>query len=392
MQTLTREQSEIIIPNKIQDKINERWFYLYSFITPNEVKNSIERDYLKILSFIALPLWIISIILWVIALPLFLACVWIVFAFIVIYLIILSVKRSITLTHTSNVVLTDKAISIWWKIIKNEDLEKEKWIIQKYEKEFDEKIFWESRLSEAKWSLLKKVIEKVTSIFWKIFDTTKNFDSRDSGQIMLVWMLLWVVYVAIISGIYFIWIFIIWIFWLFIMSINKAILKITWQKVFKINNLFDDIDKSSDNLIDSKNKLSLNLNNANQNKWQDWLLNDINSWIQKVNNEADISIRNILKLRKTLENSNYKDIFNFNIYNNWIKKQIVEPLKSILELLSKNKEIIEKTIEELEIQINETKEVSYKNTLEVQKLRLEKQKEEFEKYRVLINSYIEKIS
>jgi len=392
MQTLTKEKSEIIIPDKIQDKINERWFYLYSFITPNEVKNSIERDYLKILSFIALPLWIISIILWVIALPLFLACVWIVFAFIVIYLIILSIKRSITLTHTSNVVLTDKAISIWWKIIKNEDLDKEKWIIQKYEKEFDEKIFWESRLSEAKWWLLKQVIEKVTSIFGKIFETTKHFDNRNSAQIMLIWMLLWVVYVAIISGIYFIWIFIIWIFWLFIMSINKAILKITWQKVFKINNLFDEIDKSSDNLIDSKNKLSLNLNNANQNKWQDWLLNKINSWIEKVNSEADISIKNILKLRKTLENSNYKDIFNFNIYNNWIKKQIVEPLKSILELLNKNKEIIEKTIKELENQINETKEISYKNTLDLQKLRLEKQKEEFEKYRVLINSYIEKIN
>lgn len=392
MQTLTKEQSEIIIPDKIQDKINERWFYLYSFITPNEVKNSIERDYLKILSFIALPLWIISIVLWVIALPLFLACVWIVFAFIIIYLIILSIKRSITLTHTSNVVLTDKAISIWWKIIKNEDLDKEKWIIQKYEREFDEKIFWDSRLSEAKWWLLKQVIEKVTSIFWKIFETTKHFDNRNSAQIMLIWMLLWVVYVAIISGIYFIWIFIIWIFWLFIMTVNKAILKVTWQKVFKINNLFDEIDKSSDNLIDSKNKLSLNLNNATQSKWQDWLLNEINSWIKKVNNEADVSIKNILKLRKTLENSNYKDIFNFNIYNNWIKKQIVEPLKSILELLSKNKEIIEKTIEELEIQISETKEISYKNTLEVQKLRLEKQKEEFEKYRVLINSYIEKIS
>lgn len=385
MQTLTKEKSRIIIPDKIQEKINERWFYLYSFITPKEVKSSIERDYLKILSTIALPLWAVSIVLWIIMFPLFLATIWITFTVIILYLIIISIKRSITLNHISNVVLTDKAISIWWKIIKNEEFDKQKHQIEKYEKEFDEKLFEESKLWNVGFSLLNEVINKVWKLFWWIIEHS------DNAKATVFLVLLAIVYVWIISWVYFIWIFIIWIFGLFIMLINKAILKVTWHKIFYINDLFNKIDYSSNILVESKNILSLSLLNALENKWQDWLLNDINKWIKQVNYEANISIQNIFKLRKTLEKSEYKDIFNFEIYNNWIKKQIIEPLEEIKNLLKKNIEIINKTIEELKNQINNTEQVSLKTPMELQKIRLEKQKEEFLKYSDLINNYIEKL-
>lgn len=385
MQTLTREQAKIVVPEKIQDKINERWFYLYEFITPKEVKSSIERDYLKILSFIALPLWTISIILWIIIFPLFLTVIWVTFWFIILYLIFLAIKRSIKLINISNIVLTDKAISIWWKIIKNEDLEKEKYFIEKHEREFDEKLFGDSNLKNVGFSLLNEVMNKIWKLFWWIIEHSNNIRTT----VFLI--LLAIVYVWVISWVYFVWIFIIWIFWLLIMAVNKAILKITWQKVFKINNLFDQIDKSSDNLINSKNELSLNLINATENKWQDWLLNNINSWIEKINFEANSSVQNIIKLRKTLENSKYKDIFNFDIYNSWIKRQIYTPIKQIIELLETNLEILKHNKEKVEKQITQTNDISLQWPLLASKTRIDMNIIEIEKHISQMNIYLDKL-
>jgi hypothetical protein len=53
---LTRETqyeqdfSVLKIPKEIEEKVQERGFYLYKWISPLEVKASIERDYLSILS------------------------------------------------------------------------------------------------------------------------------------------------------------------------------------------------------------------------------------------------------------------------------------------------------------------------------------------------------
>jgi hypothetical protein len=199
------------------------------------------------------------------------------------------------------------------------------------------------------------------------------------------------IYFLVVAWVYFVWIFIIWIFSLFIMAINRIFLKISWHKVFYINWLFEDIDNSSNILLNTKNRLSDSLYNATQNKWQDWLLLDINTWIEKINFEANNSIKNILKLKSTLEKSKYWEIFSFETYNNWIKRQIIEPLSEIQTLLEKNKQILENTIKELDSQIIDTVEVSLKNPLWLQKTRLEKQKEEFEKYIVLIKNYIEKL-
>ena len=48
------------IPDNVQKDIEEKGFHLYKWISPEEVKLSIERDFLKTLKYIGLPLGIIA--------------------------------------------------------------------------------------------------------------------------------------------------------------------------------------------------------------------------------------------------------------------------------------------------------------------------------------------
>jgi hypothetical protein len=60
-------------------------------------------------------------------------------------------------------------------------------------------------------------------------------------------------------------------------------------------------------------------------------------------------------------------------------------------LLEKNYDLVTKTISSLQKQIDTTTDPSLKNPLLLQLKRLEIQKNEFEKYKILIASYLEKL-
>ena len=66
MRTRTHENPStpqvLQIPEKIQQDIEEKGFHLYKWITPEEVKLSIERDFLKTLKYIGIPLGVLAII------------------------------------------------------------------------------------------------------------------------------------------------------------------------------------------------------------------------------------------------------------------------------------------------------------------------------------------
>jgi hypothetical protein len=68
MFTRTRDQEETTpevmrIPKNISKDIEERGFHLYKWISPDEVKLSIERDFLKTLKYIGAPLGILAVVL-----------------------------------------------------------------------------------------------------------------------------------------------------------------------------------------------------------------------------------------------------------------------------------------------------------------------------------------
>lgn len=106
---------------------------------------------------------------------------------------------------------------------------------------------------------------------------------------------------------------------------------------------------------------------------------------------AENATNDTVKLRNLLESSQYKDIFNFVKYGNWIKTQVIEPIDDIYILLEKNKNTIDTTISELEEQISTTKDPSLQKPLTLQKDRLELQKENFETVMKMLEGYQEKL-
>lgn len=388
------------IPENIQNTVNERWFYLYQWIWEKDVKNSIERDFLKYIknfwTILAVILIIPSAILFfaknmVLFFSFFFWFLLLINFIFIFFLIILAIKRSSILRKNANVLITDSYISINWKIEKldnNKINNNNK--IQEISELFEEEIFKESNIEKTKKWFLWQVMEEIWSWFWKI---VKIWDSRsrDSWQLVLVLVALYAFYALSLWLIYFVWIFFIWIFWNILSIINKRILLATGHKITSINKLFEDIDEYSKKIIVEKDNLSIQLKEAMNNDWNDWLLNKINQWLENINKYAENSVNTNVKLKNEINISKYKEMFNFSIYNSWIKKQILTPLEQISELLNKNLDILIENKNSIEKQINETTDISLKWPLVASKTRIEMKIIEIEKHVERISVYIEKL-
>lgn len=101
----------------------------------------------------------------------------------------------------------------------------------------------------------------------------------------------------------------------------------------EIQTLFGKIANSSIDLrASSKESISL-LTEAGRNEWKENLSGKINDSLTFLSERASLTTEDTTTLRKLLESSKYRDIFNFTKYGNWIKKQIIEPIDDILSLL-----------------------------------------------------------
>ena len=74
---------------------------------------------------------------------------------------------------------------------------------------------------------------------------------------------------------------------------------------------------------------------------------------------AEEAVESVLSLRKTIEESRYKEMFSFGVYNTWIKKQIAKPLEQIQELLENNLILLKNSQQEVETEIKNTKNMSH---------------------------------
>ena len=387
------------IPKNIQKNINERWFALYNWIWTQDIKQSIERDFLKLLN----KLWTIwaivlilptIILLWIkspLAYPVFFWILWIINIIFLIYLLIIAIKRSSILRKNAYVLITDKAVSINGKIkyIKENKIFSNKNLKQISEL-FEEELFKKSKIEKSKQWFRKQVIDKVKYWYWKIVNSTSS-SSRDNWWWLILLLALYTAYVASVWIIYFIWIFFIWIFWNLLSFINKQILLTTGHIITTINDYFEKIENNSNNLVKEKNDLTILLNQASNNNWKDSLLIKINNWIKKINTNASNAIDSSLNLKNVINNSKYKEIFNFSIYNSWIKKQIYIPLSEILNLLEKNLNLLKLNLENIEKEILKITDESLKWPLVTSKTRTEMQIQNLEKHILWIKHYINKL-
>ncbi len=115
MRTRTHEEETpavLQIPEKIQADIEEKGFHLYKWISPDEVKLSIQRDFLKTLKYVGLPLGILAIIMGLLTVVGFFITIFFGTFLMFLYLFILSLKRSFLLSKSAFVVITDSSISL----------------------------------------------------------------------------------------------------------------------------------------------------------------------------------------------------------------------------------------------------------------------------------------
>ena len=388
------------IPKHIQKDISEKWFHLYNWIWEQDVKKSIERDFLKLIkklwTFFSLTLIIPSIILLYINAYLifniyFFWVLWIINIFLIIYLVLLSIKRSNILRKNSQILITDTSVSINWKIrklennkiISNENLN-DIWEL------FEEDLFKESNIHKTKKQFSDQVIKQIKYWYSKIWRMS-SWRWKNSAQLMILLWALYSVYALSLWFVYLFWIFFIWIFWNILSVINKHILLATGHEITTINSHFENIDKYSYNLIEEKNNLSILLNQAMKSDWKDSLLLKINIWVKEINLNAEKAIETNTKLKKEIKDSKYSEMFNFSIYNSWMKKQIHTPLKQISDLLELNLNKLKTHKQNIERQISETTDMSLQGPLVASKTRTEMSVKDVGKYIKGINIYINKL-
>lgn len=384
----------------ISKTVKERGFYLYEWISSDELRMTLERDYLNIVRWASIPLAVICAIAGFIGfagwpIGTILAVLGVLGIFYLIIGLILSIQffyRSYLYTRGANVVITDDYFVSWANIMEQWDKKAVQKNFEKFEKIFDEPFLGESKLAEKKAIAKTELFDNLKNIaygWWKILQWV--WRSRDSWWIVVVILVAGFLYAAMMGLVYFIGIFFIALFGRIFSWFAHQYLIAMSNTEHKIQTLFSDIQDSSDRLNTSKKDTVSLLSDASKNEWKENLSARLGESFELINTIANNTTDKSIKLRKILESSKYKDIFNFVKYGNWVKKQILEPIEEILLLLNKNSDTLRNTIFSLDSQIATTTDPSLQKPLILQQERLKMQVESFQRNINLLNSYREKL-
>lgn len=401
MLTRTLPQIEEQTPEIIRDQVEERGFYLYEWISSDELRMTLERDYLNIVKWASIPLAIITAIagfIWfawgivgtIIAV---LGVLGVFYAIVGLILFFRFLHRSYLYTRWANVVITDNHYVSWGNIIEQWDKKSIGENFWRFESIFDEPFLWESKLAEKKAHAKTELFDNLKEIawgWWKILQGV--WRSRDSWGLVIAILIAGFLYATMMGLIYFIGIFFISIFGRIFSWLAHRYLMIMNNTEHKIQTLFTNISDSSDNLRSWQIGTVSLLSDAKGNEWEENLSNRLAESFELIGKLAGNATNKTIELRKILESSEYKDIFNFVKYGNWVKKQILEPIEEILLLLKKNNATLNHTIDSLESQITTTTDSSLQKPLVLQKNRLEMQVESFQRNTELLESYKKKLT
>lgn len=388
-------------PEFIEKQVDERGFYLYEWISADELRMSVLSDYLGIIKASSMPLAIITLIFWFLWLTgwvfgVIVAVLWVlgVFYSIVLCILILKmIKKSYLYTRWANVVITDNNYVSAGKVVERSDFRAQKDAFYALEKTFREPLLEPSWLSEHIAEQREWLIDQLKWIaggWGKIIENM--WRSRDSQWIVLVIMIAGVLYGGMMAIVYFLWVFFVAFLARIFSWISHKALLISNNTEHEIQTLFSNIYKSSLELKSGKKQSVSLLTEASQNAWADNLSGKIQESFELIGEMAKNATEDTLRLRNLLESSKYKDIFNFVKYGNWIKMQVIEPINEIHQLLEKNRDILEKTVVEIDKQISDTDDTILQKPLILQKERLLLQKESIERVIYMLEWYQEKLA
>ncbi len=388
------------IPAQVENDVKERGFALYEWISPDELSMSVKRDYLAIVKWASIPLAIITAIFGFLGLaagPIgVILSVLVVLGFFygIVFLILLAKlsRRAYHYTRMADVVITDDHYVVGKSIFKNTEKEKIKNALSYFETTFEEPFLGTSALPhsiESKKEALFSNLKDIALGGGKLIQSVGR--SRDSDPIILALMAAGLLYGGMMAIVYTLGIFFISVFGRAFSWLAYQVLLMTNDTEHRIQELFSKIDRASKSLDTTSDEATRLLDEAGRNEWKENLLGKINESNALISELASTATSDTTKLRKILENSKYKDIFNFSKYGSWVKREILEPINAILLLLEKNRDTLRWLILSLETQIKTTTESSHRTPLELQKKRLELQVESFERMIVMMKWYQEKL-
>jgi hypothetical protein len=159
----------------------------------------------------------------------------------------------------------------------------------------------------------------------------------------------------------------------------------------RIQTLFTEIYVSSLELKEAKKTSISLLTEAGANEWAKSLSSRLEKSFELMDNHVRLASNDAVELRKLLESSRYKDIFNFVKYGNWIRKQILAPIEEIYLLLQEHHNTLESTISSLDRQMSTTPEPSLQKPLLLQHERIVLQLESIDRIMKMLEGYKEKL-
>jgi hypothetical protein len=405
---LTRTRTSVLetpstapeIQKEIRDQVDERGFYLYNWISPDELRMSVQADYLSIVKWSSMPLMAVTLIAGFIGLSMgipgvilsVLGVLGVFYSLVFVVLIMKMIRKSYLYTRGADVIVTDDHYVSVGKVLEKSDFKGQKEAFHTMEQIFREPLFEASRLREYVELEKKNLFEQLKDIAIGWSRIMKQLSrSRDAGRIVAVLLIVWVLYGGMMSLVYFLWVFFVAILArVFSWLADKSLLAMN-NTEHTIQDLFAKITDASIGLkTEKKNSITL-LTEAGRNEWAESLSSRLEESFELINEKAKIATENSLELSKLLEKSKYREIFNFVKYGNWMKSQVIAPIDEILELLEKHKYTLMSTLESLSTQILETRESSLLRPLELQKKRIEIQIENFDQMIDMMRWYQEKL-
>jgi hypothetical protein len=387
-------------PSFIEEKVDERGFYLYEWISQEELRMSVQSDYLSIIRGASIPLAIVTVIAgflglngWIFGVLVAVMIVLGVFyLFVMFALIFMMVRKSYLYTRGGNVVITDDHYVSNGRVVKRDDFSAQQEAFSTLEKTFREPLLepsWLAEHIEMQKSSLMDQLKGIASGWGKLVQNLGR--SRDAGGIVLVLMIAWVLYGGMMAVVYFFWVFFVSILARVFSYLAHGALLAMSNTEHQIQTLFGKIYDSSMALKDAKKDSISLLTEAGRNEWAESLSSRLSESFELIGEMAGHATDDSVKLRKLLESSKYKDIFNFMKYGNWVKTQVIAPIDEIYELLTSHKKTLEKTLIDLTDQIEKTTSASLQKPLILQKDRIEMQLESFERVIGMFEGYKSKL-
>jgi len=183
------------IQREIKEKVDERGFYLYEWISPEELRTSIKSDYLSIVQASSIPLAIITFVVGLLGLSggmvgVVLSVLGVLGVFYLIVFVVLIIKmlqKSYLYTRGANVVITDDHYVSGGKVRKKTDFEGQKQAFRVMETLFREPLFQRSELNTYVDMQTKNLADQLKTILGGGGELLQGAGrSKDSGGIVIV--------------------------------------------------------------------------------------------------------------------------------------------------------------------------------------------------------------